>query len=67
MQIRGVCYLNLSGINKFKYERKTKWILEVAVKWFVIYRSQLTIEVNNREKNSKRTAFRIEWTWDVKN
>ena len=30
-------YLNLVGINKFKYERKTKWILEVAVKWFVIY------------------------------
>ena len=30
-------YLNLVGINKFKYEKKTKWILEVAVKWFVIY------------------------------
>ena len=30
-------YLNLAGINKFKYERKTKWILEVAVKGFVIY------------------------------
>ena len=30
-------YLNLVGINKFKYEKKTKWILEVAVKGFVIY------------------------------
>ena len=30
-------YLNLVGINKFKYERNTKWILEVAVKGFVIY------------------------------
>ena len=30
-------YLNLVGINKFKYEKKTKWILEVSVKGFVIY------------------------------
>jgi len=31
------CFLNPVGINKFKYERKMKWILEVSVKLFVIY------------------------------
>ena len=47
-------YLNLVGINKFKYERKRKWILEVAVKWFVIY----SILSKHRNQLTKLTIMR---------